>query len=79
MAADAAAAGSGHMHVVVDGLHGDTNQTKPLEYFWNLSKITQLHSVPNSEKLHNALARGAYYVHAHACSEMWVELSHQLF
>ena len=28
----------------------DTNQTKPLAYFWNLrSKITQVHSVPNSE------------------------------
>ena len=45
MAADAAAAGSGRMHVVVDGLHGDTNQTKPLAYFWNL-RSKSLRSIP---------------------------------
>ena len=44
-----------------------TNQTKPLAYFWNLSKITQLHSVPNSE-VYTTRSQGAHITctHMHA-------------
>jgi hypothetical protein len=47
-----------------------TNQTKPLEYFWNLSKITQVHSVPNSE-IYTTRSLGAHstctHMHAVKC------------